>query len=162
MDYRSVWWRLFYAVNSSEWSNALILIQLLFSLPASNGKLERVFSTAKVIKSEKRSTLSNESLDNLLVLNSEKIPLQKFNPDHSIDMWWDSKRRRPQQKARKKYAKWFSVQSSTDSSGAATTSDTCDLMDSEAESDSDSLQNILDDWDNWIHESELSSDSDSD
>ena len=30
-----------------------LYMQLLFSLSASNGKLERVFSTAKVIKSDK-------------------------------------------------------------------------------------------------------------
>ena len=102
MDYRSVGWRIFNSYNSSEWSNALVLVKILFSLPASNGKLERIFSTAKVIKSEKRATLSNESLDDLLVLNSDKIPSQNFNPYHSINMWWDSKRRRPQQKPRKK------------------------------------------------------------
>ena len=50
LDYHSVWWRLFHAPNSAEWSNALILAELLFSLPASNGKLERVFSTLATIR----------------------------------------------------------------------------------------------------------------
>ena len=40
LDYRAVWWRLFHAPNASEWSNALILANLLFSLPASNAKVE--------------------------------------------------------------------------------------------------------------------------
>ena len=35
--------------NSSEWSNALILANLLFSLPASNAKVERVFSLVNII-----------------------------------------------------------------------------------------------------------------
>ena len=48
--YHSVWWRLLHAPNSAEWSNVLILAELLFSLPASNGKLERVFSTLGMIK----------------------------------------------------------------------------------------------------------------
>ena len=52
MDYRSVWWRIFNSYNSSEWSNALVIVKFLFSLLASNGKPERIFSTAKVIKSE--------------------------------------------------------------------------------------------------------------
>ena len=39
LDYKSVWWRLFHAPNASEWQNALTLATLLFSLPASNGKL---------------------------------------------------------------------------------------------------------------------------
>ena len=40
LDYKSVWWRLFHALNCSEWANVLVLAELLFSLPASNGKLE--------------------------------------------------------------------------------------------------------------------------
>ena len=44
MDYRAVWWRIFHAPTASEWSNIRILVELLFSLPASNGKLEHVFS----------------------------------------------------------------------------------------------------------------------
>ena len=69
MDYRAVWWRIFNAPTASEWSNVLTLIELLFSLPASNGKLERIFSQMNVIKTNKslkRSLLSNESLDDLL------------------------------------------------------------------------------------------------
>ena len=42
-DYRAVWWRLFHAPCASEWVNILILAELLLSLPASNGNLERVF-----------------------------------------------------------------------------------------------------------------------
>lgn len=44
LDYHSVWRRLFNAPNSAEWGNVLILANLLLSLPASNGKLERAFS----------------------------------------------------------------------------------------------------------------------
>lgn len=50
LDYSSVWWRLFHAPMCSDWPNVLILAQLLFSLPASNGKVERVFSTLNTIK----------------------------------------------------------------------------------------------------------------
>ena len=43
MDYKSTWWRLFNCPNSSEWKNKLLLARILFSLPGSNGKLERAF-----------------------------------------------------------------------------------------------------------------------
>ena len=69
LDYHSVWWKLFHAPNSAEWANVLVLGELLFSLPASNGKLERVFSTLGTIKVDRRSLLTNESLDDLLLLN---------------------------------------------------------------------------------------------
>jgi len=35
-EYRSVWWRLFNAPSKSDWRSALLLVELLFSLPASN------------------------------------------------------------------------------------------------------------------------------
>ena len=53
LDYQSVWWRLFHAPNSSEWSNILKLASLLFSLPVSNGRLERTFSQLNIIKDKK-------------------------------------------------------------------------------------------------------------
>ena len=53
IEYRAVWWRIFHSPSASEWSNALVLVQLLFSLPASNGKLEHIFSQMNVIKTNK-------------------------------------------------------------------------------------------------------------
>ena len=103
--YHLVWLTLFHAPNSAliSWSTALILAELLFSLPASNGKLERVLSTLATIKVDKRSRFNNESLDDLLLLNSTRIPIASFDPDPSIDLWWSAKARRPSQKERKEY-----------------------------------------------------------
>ena len=128
LDYHSVWWRRFYAPNSVKWSNALILAELLFSLPASNGKLERVFSTFATIKVDKRSCLSNESLDDLLILNNPRIPIKSFNPDPSIDLWWSAKARRPSQKERKEYRPRRS-----DQPGPSTSQDIQEDSESEAE-----------------------------
>ena len=50
LDYSSVWWRLFHCPSKSKWANALTLVELLFSLPASNGKVGRTFSINNVIK----------------------------------------------------------------------------------------------------------------
>ena len=72
-------------------------------LPASNGKLEHVFSTLTTIKVDKSSRLMNESLDDLLLLKSSDIPLTNFNADPSNDLWWSDKNRRPSQKVRKAY-----------------------------------------------------------
>ena len=90
LNYHFVWWRLFHAPTSAEWSNVLILAKLLLSLPASNGKLERTFSLLGTIKVNKRSRLTNQSLNDLLLLLSKKIPLKNFNPDQSIDLWWSA------------------------------------------------------------------------
>ncbi len=49
-NYQAVWWKLFHSPNASDWTNALKLARLLFSLPVLNGKHERVFSTMNNIK----------------------------------------------------------------------------------------------------------------
>ena len=54
------------------------MVELLFSLPASNGVVERVFSQVSVIKTKKRCSLSNESLDDLLTITSAHVPLKDF------------------------------------------------------------------------------------
>ena len=89
--------------NNSEWAYALILIQLLFSLPASNGKFKRLFSTSHVINVDKRSLLSYELLDDLLMLNTDKVPLSRFNADSAIQLWWKAKASGPNQTTRKTY-----------------------------------------------------------
>lgn len=105
LDYRAVCWRLFNAPSLSEWSNDLTLVELLLSLPASNGKLERVFSQLNVVKTNKRTSLTNESLDDLLLLTSYTVPLKNFCPDDPIDLWWKDKVCRPHQRSRKQYKK---------------------------------------------------------
>ena len=76
---------------------------MLFTLPVSNGKLETVFSTMKLLKVEKRSQMGKDTLDDLLAINIDRVPLNEFNPDPCINRWWDAKHRRPIQKPRKPY-----------------------------------------------------------
>ena len=59
----------------------------------------------KNIRADKRSSMSNELLDDLLVINVDKVNIEEFKADHSIDLWWRSKTRRPNQTARKVYEK---------------------------------------------------------
>lgn len=58
----------------STWFKCLTLARLLLTLLVSNGKLEQVFSTLKVLKVDKRSLLGNNTLDDLMVLNTDHIP----------------------------------------------------------------------------------------
>ena len=105
LEYRAVWWRLFHAPDASEWANAMVLIELLFSLPASNGKVERVFSELNVIKSNKRVHLNNDTLDDLLTISASNETLEDFDPDPAVNLWWNDKVRRPNQKQRRPYKK---------------------------------------------------------
>ena len=151
LDYRAVWWRNFHSPSSAEWTNVLTLIELLFALPASNGTLERAFSQMNVIKSEKRSLLSNQSLDDLLTLTIDSVPLEKFCPDAAIDLWWKDKLRRPNQRNRKVYAKRNPKQARTSVTdtrepGNVSSSESDGHQDSNSETDTDLLTN----WDDWM------------
>lgn len=121
MDYQCVWWRLYHAPDASSWSNILQLARLLFTLPVSNGKLE-----------DKRSSLGNKLLDDLLTLNTDRVPLKDFNLDQSISLWWSDKVRRPNQKPRKKYAA------------------RCSLEQYDSDSEESDHGDLLEEWDEWL------------
>ncbi len=74
-------------------------------LPVSISKLERTFSQVKLIKCSKRASLGNDTLNDLLTLNTDKRPLQGFSPETAIDLWWDAKARKPSHGPRKQYKK---------------------------------------------------------
>ena len=133
----SVSWKLFHSPSSKEWADVHVLVELLFSLPASNRKLERVFLIAGTIKMKERSLLTNEPLDDLLLLNADKTPLKLFDPNPSIDLWWSAKTRRPSQKPRKQYKK---CRSGLSASRAA-----------DSEETEDSEPDVLGDWDDLIN-----------
>ena len=170
MDYKSAWWRLFNCPNSSEWQNTLLLAKILFTLPASNGKLERAFSQVNLIKTNKRSSLAQSSLSNLVALNIDKSPLWDFKPDSAIDLWCSAKQRRPSHGPRKHYKKRCSSKhkeatSDCHLSSASAMISTPDVVvvddDSDAEEveyygdeeEDDELQQekfLLEDWDDWV------------
>ena len=93
-DYQAIWWKLFNAASSNKWSNILSLIELLFCIPVANGHVERIFSTLKHIKSEKRSSLSEDHLDDLLRISVDGPPLKKWDAGGAINLWWREKQRR--------------------------------------------------------------------
>ena len=156
LEYRAVWWRLFHAPVSPEWGNTLTLVELLFSLPSSNGMVERLFSQMKVAKTKKCSLLSNKALDDLLTITSARVPLKEFSPDETVDLWWGDKGCRPNRKLRKPYRKHKHTRRVQDAGTTASTSNYIEILSSDSEvevqsesgSDSDESLNLLDKWDN--------------
>jgi len=93
-NYRKIWWKLFNCSDSARWSNILSLIELLFTISISNEHLERCFSQMKVLKTNKRSSLNKQSLDNLLCLRLEGPPPNQWDATGAVQLWWDDKTRR--------------------------------------------------------------------
>ena len=113
-----------------------------FSLPVSNGKLERAFTQLNRIKDKKRAALGNEALNDLMKVSADATPLKGFSPDSAITLWWEAKQRRPNQSARKQYNPHRA--SRQGSSETSSTSDSSDEDETEAV--------LLDDWDKWMND----------
>ena len=96
------------------------------------------FSQLNVIKSNKRTLLADDTLDDLLMVSTMNSPLKDFNSNKAVDLWWEDKVRRPTQKQRKKYKKRGGDQPSSSTT-----------PDSGSESESESFQ-LLNDWDKWM------------
>ena len=126
---------------------------------------ERTFSQLKIIKTEKRSLLNNEQLDELLRLNTDVIPLANFDANPSINLWWKEKRRRVNQHPRKPYKKRKKTRDiSKPGSSTAVHNDTINLdtdtsgsddeqmseCDCEADNEDSTSENVLDCWDNLL------------
>ena len=146
---------MFHAPNSSEWSNILILATLLFSLPASNGTVERVFSQLNCIKTKKRAALSSNSLDDLLTISVRKRKVSDFSPDRAVQLWWHTKQRRPNQSVRKQYRPRNSSRKLALGPSTSTVTESASSSDNVDSIDGDSVeeQSLLDDWDDWMRES---------
>ena len=93
-DYKVIWWKLFNAIDSSQWSNVLAVIELLFCLPMANGRLERVFSQLKLIKTNRRTNLGEDSLDYLVRVNVEGPPLSEWDASRAFELWQHANIRR--------------------------------------------------------------------
>ena len=100
-DYKKVWYKLHTTPDSRKWPNILLLSQLLFSLPFTNSMVERAFSTLKVVKTDRRTSLLTSTLDDLMEINVEGPNPQDISADDAVQLWWADRVRRPSQGARK-------------------------------------------------------------
>ena len=98
----SCWCKLFNSVDSKQWTNILGLVELLFCLPMSNGRLE-LFSQMKIIKSDRCSCLNKYRLDDLLSISVDGPPLSQWDSSGAVDLWWNDKTRRVPNKDSRNY-----------------------------------------------------------
>lgn len=101
--YKATWFKIFHSSRAGEWQNILLLIRVFFSLPVSNAALERMFSNLGRVKTAKRSSLSQGTLENILRIQAGGPPLESYDPSTAVNDWDRRKRRRTNQKPRKEY-----------------------------------------------------------
>ena len=148
-SYKRIWFLLHNLPDATSWPNLLLMCELLFSLPFSTAKVERLFSMLKVIKTEKRTNLNISSMNDVMEINTEGPSLGNFTADPAIELWWKdcSTTRRVEQRPRKKYRKRKvdkSDKSNEDSSSAAEEEEVLALQS----------------WDNWLAGDDLVDGSD--
>jgi len=108
-------------------------------LPLSNAPVERMSSTVKNIKTNRRTNLKSSTLSDLLDIKAEGPPLASFSADKAGSLWWDDCKttRRVTQNPRKDYRPREKGQSSSTSSD--------DMEDPEPD------MITLEDWDSWFN-----------
>ena len=164
--YRKIWYLLHVCPDAEKWPSILLLCELVFSLPFSNGRVEQIFSSLKMIKTSNRTSLHTSTLDDLLEICIEGPPLSSFSADSAIDLWWSDccTTRRTNQKKRKSYRPRSSTTPPSTTILTTTAGEDADgededgeteVIDSTDSSDSDSssaaetaLSTIVEDWDN--------------
>jgi len=72
----------------------------MFCLPRSNGHPAQIFSTLKVIKAEKRTSLGEGQFDNLLRVAVDSPPLSDWDLTGAVKLWWEAKQHRTVQDSR--------------------------------------------------------------
>ena len=142
-SYKRIWYLLDVAPDAVKWKNLLLITDLLFSLPFSTAKVERLFSMLKIMKTEKRTAPSITSVNDLMEINTEGSSLSNFNAEAAVSLWWDdcANTRRINQHPRKKYKKSKSADEKGHHSGS----------DSGSELEKQAL--ALDVWDSWFEDS---------
>ena len=77
-DYHKTWYKLHVIPDTSKWPNVLLLCNLLFSIPVSNGYAESIFSSINIIKTERTATMRTDTLSDLIKIHTEEISLADF------------------------------------------------------------------------------------
>ena len=86
--YQHVWYHLAFGPDCTRFRNLVAIAQLLFSLPFSTAKVERLFSRLKLIKTDRRTSLSQKTLSDLLEVSVEGTKLENFDSSAAVQLWW--------------------------------------------------------------------------
>ncbi len=76
--------------------NALALVDLILTLPASSAECERGFSRMKATKTDTRNKLKATTMSDLLTIQLSQFDISSFDPTAAIHIWTNhSHRRKP-------------------------------------------------------------------
>ena len=86
-EHRVVWRKTFQSSRKDSWNWILLLVELLLSLPVWNAKVEQMFSLMKKIKTDGRSSLSENILSSLVRICIEGPGCENFHAVPDTTLW---------------------------------------------------------------------------
>ena len=127
--------------------NLVAIAQLLSSLPFNTAKVERLFSRLKLIKTDRRTSLSQKTLSDLLEVSVEGTELENFDSSAAVQLWWsDCSRTRHESHPPKR-----KIECSSSSSETIHQQQDTSAINEATETICEAEQSVsLDDWDSWI------------
>ena len=69
-----------------------------FTLPVANGSVEQISSRLNLIKSDRRCSLGEDNLENLVRICVDELPLLQWDASSASRCWWRDKLRRQSRK----------------------------------------------------------------
>ena len=119
LDYREAWYKLLSCPDAQKWTNVAGLCELAFSLPFLNGRVEP--SSIKLIKTDRRTNLQADTMNDLLEIYAEGPPFSAYSADRAVKLWWtdcSTTRRINQTLPRKEYQPRINSTSEDDDSSS--------------------------------------------
>ena len=87
ISYLVTWQKLFTTPGGEGSNRVLLMITLLFTVPVSNAKLERMFSKLKRVKTNFRGSIGVKQLENILRAMEEGSSWETFDPISAVKKW---------------------------------------------------------------------------
>ncbi|XP_047141282.1 E3 SUMO-protein ligase KIAA1586-like [Hydra vulgaris] len=85
--YRKLWHQIFSSSMKNEWVPVLLIVELSFTLPVSNAKVERLFSLMNRLKTDTRNSLKEKRLENLIRVSFDEKDSNLFDLSSAIELW---------------------------------------------------------------------------
>ena len=86
-------WSLLLSQYKEIFPNFVQLVCILLVFPVSNAIVERGFSAVRRIKSDWRSSFSEDTLDHLMRISVDGLPLAQFDPTLAVQRFFSTPRR---------------------------------------------------------------------
>ena len=90
---KSTLWSLLLSQYKEIFPNFVQFVCILLVFPVSNAIVEHGFSAMRRIKSDWRSSLSEDTLDHFMRISVDSLPLAQFDPTLAVQRFFSTSRR---------------------------------------------------------------------